>query len=338
MTPTRSYVTGTGAVAGAGHGVDELFANLCAGYTGASGADMPERATRCLLDAVHQAVGADGIGDDLCDVPVLVGTGLHELRSLEPRWRDGADFALDDMHFGRALHERFGAVAAYTFANACSASLYALALGMDLLHLGAADAVVVAGVDVLTESMHGDGAAAVVLRQRPPDGADAGGFGVLRAVAVNCDAFHVTAPDPAGIADAMRDAHRRADVKPSDIDLVLAHGTGMLLNDEAEALALSTVFGPHCDTPLVTAIRSMTGHTSGASGLLGVVVALESMRRGVVPPAVGLDDVVDEAAAVRFVRGTAVRRRVSVAQVNAFGFGGVNAVAIVEAPAPEAPR
>ncbi|MFI9100883.1 beta-ketoacyl-[acyl-carrier-protein] synthase family protein [Streptomyces fildesensis] len=372
-------VTGTGAVTAAGGTVRELFDNLCAGRSGVGelrgfdssrysarhayevdnrpqpGEDVPGRATALLVDAIGQALRDAGLAGDLRGIPVLIGTGLRELRSVELRHRDGAPFAVDEMHFGTALRREFGADDTHTFSNACSAGLYALAMGTDLLELGAADTVVVAGVDVLTESMFGllervqpvppdrvrpfdrnragtlmgEGAAAVVLSRNPQPGRPV--HGLVRGVAVNCDAYHVTAPDPAGIAAAMRDAHSRVGVKPKDIDLVMVHGTGTMLNDEAEATALTEVFGPDAGRPLMTAVKSMTGHTSGASGLVNLVVALRCFEEGRTPPTPGLDDPVDEAAAFRFVVGEEAREPVSVAQLNAFGFGGINAVAIVEA-------
>ncbi|MYV58318.1 3-oxoacyl-ACP synthase [Streptomyces sp. SID4931] len=373
-------VTGVGAVACVGGTADELFANLCSGVSGVGelrgfdlsrhtarhayevdnrpepGADVPGRATGLLIDAVGQAARDAGLDtDDLSGIPVLVGTGLRELRSAELWQRDGIGLAPETLHFGTALREEFNADDTHTFSNACSAGLYALALASDLLAQGDTDTVIVAGVDVLTETMYGllervqpdppervrpfdrnragvlmgEGAAAVVLRRQAGTGQPV--HGLVRDVAVNCDAYHATAPDPVGIAQAIREAHTRGGVKPKDIDLVMVHGTGTLLNDEAEARALTDVFGPDVDKPLMTAIKSMTGHTSGASGLLSLVVALRALAEGRVPPTVGLDDPVDEAADFRFVIGEAARGPVAVAQLNAFGFGGINAVAIVEA-------
>ncbi|MFI6849640.1 3-oxoacyl-ACP synthase [Kitasatospora sp. NBC_00085] len=373
-------VTGTGAVAGVGRDPGELFANLCAGVSGVGelkgfdlsrhdarfayevddrpepGADVPRRATALLIDAIAQAARDAGLDEhDLSGVPILIGTGLRELRSVELWQRDGIDFPPQDLHFGTALRAAFNADDTHTFSNACSAGLYALGLATDLLAGGAAETVIVAGVDVLTETMYGllervqpvppervrpfdrnragvlmgEGAAAVVLTRTPAAGRKV--HGVVRTVAVNCDAHHVTAPDPVGIAEAIREAHARAGLKPADIDLVMVHGTGTLLNDEAEATALADAFGADAGRPLMTAIKSMTGHTSGASGLLGLVVTLSSLAEGQVPPTVGLDDPVDEAAGFRIVTGTAAREPLTVAQLNAFGFGGVNAVAIVEA-------
>ncbi|MEU9574432.1 beta-ketoacyl synthase N-terminal-like domain-containing protein [Streptomyces massasporeus] len=379
---TYRPIVGMGAVAATGSGVGELFDALCRGVSGraelrgfdrsrfraqhayevddrpAAGQDVPGRATRLLLDAVGQAAADAGLGEDLSGIPVLVGTGLRELRSLELWWRDGSPFADSGLHFGTGLRERFNADVTHTFSNACSASLYALALASDLLDQegdGAPDTVIVAGVDVLTESMYGllervhpqppdrvrpfdrnrtgvlmgDGAAAIVLR-RTDDGTRRV-HGRLRGVAVNCDAYHVTAPSPEGIADAMRTAHRIAGVKPSDIDLVMLHGTGTLLNDEAEATALRDVLGEDASAPLMTAVKSMTGHTSGASGLINLIIGVRALQEGRVPPTVGLDDPVEEAAPFRFVTGEAATGRdLGVAQLNAFGFGGINAVALVE--------
>ncbi|MEE1784234.1 beta-ketoacyl synthase N-terminal-like domain-containing protein [Streptomyces sp. SP17BM10] len=375
-------IIGMGAVAATGSGVGELFENLCAGVSGraelrgfdrtrfraqhayevddrpAPGEDVPGRASRLLHEAIAQAAADAGLGEDLSGIPILVGTGLRELRSLELWWADGSPFADSGLHFGTGLRERFNADVTHTFSNACSASLYALALAGDLLDQegpDAPDTVIVAGVDVLTESMYGllervhatppdrvrpfdrnrtgvlmgDGAAAIVLR-RTEEGAPQV-HARLRGVAVNCDAFHVTAPSPEGIAEAMHAAHRLAGVKPADLDLVMVHGTGTLLNDEAEATALAAVLGDDASGPLMTAVKSMTGHTSGASGLINLIVGVRALNEGRVPPTVGLEDPVDEAAKFSFVTGEAATdRTLRLAQLNAFGFGGINAVAIVE--------
>ncbi len=375
---SRRPVTGVGAVASVGRDPDEIFRSLCAGRSGIGtlrgfhrdrynaehlyevddrpvpGEDRVGRATDLLVDAVGQALKDAGLPPDLRGVPVLVGTGLRELRSLELWSRDGAGFDAARMHFGTALREWFGADDTHTVSNACSASLYTLALGLDMLELQTADTVVVCGVDVITESMFalsdrlqlepperlrpfdrnrkgtvmGEGAAALVLRREAePQHVQ----GWVRGVAINCDAYHPTAPDPDGIARAIEDAHARSGVKPEDVDLVMTHGTGTHLNDAAEATALAQVFGPHIGRPLMSGIKSMTGHTSGASGALSLIVALRAMREGRVPPITGLEEPAPETEGFRLVRGEAVEGPVQMAQVDAFGFGGINAVAVVEA-------
>jgi len=303
-----------------------------------------------LCEAIAEAVRDAGVGEDLAGVPVLIGTGLRELRSAELRWTDSVEFPLSRLHFGPALRERFGAATTYTVTNACSASLYMLGLGADLIASGAEDVVVVAGADSITTSMFGlmdrvqgpgvdrvrpfdrhrrgalmgEGAAAVVLRRDGP------ARSWLRAVSLNCDAHNDTAPDQGRISEAITEAHARAGIEPADVDVVLAHGTGTQLNDAAEAVVLAKIFGRDGDRPLVTGTKSMIGHTSGASGLMNVVVATEVLASGRIPPVVDASDVADEAPGLRLVTMCEARADVALAQVQAFGFGGVNAVAILE--------
>lgn len=320
------------------------------------GGDVPGRASSWLAGVVSAALADAAVELDGARVALLVGTGLRELRSLELWWADGEPFDAEALHFGRALRAVVPAGApAATFSNACSASLFTLGLAADALALGQADVAVVAGTDAITESMFGlldrvnvappeevrpfdrgrkgvlmgDGAAAVVLepaaraaeRGRAPRA-------WLRGVGMSCDAHHVTAPHRDGIERAIRDAHERAGVAPADVDLVMVHGTGTVLNDETEALALRSVFGDA--RPAMTALKSMTGHTSGASGLVGLVTAIECLVHGRIPPTIGLDAPIAEAEALDFVVGAPRDAAPRVAQVDAFGFGGVNAVAVVE--------
>ncbi|MEE1805826.1 beta-ketoacyl synthase N-terminal-like domain-containing protein [Streptomyces sp. BE133] len=371
-------ITGMAAIANIGASPREIFAALCAGqesrqplkafdpdkYRAAyayeiddrpEGGDIPRRATRWLTTVVRQAAADAGLGEDLSQVPVLVGTTMREQRSLELWWRDDAEVALQDLHFGTALKAAFGASTTYTFANACSASLYALGMATDMIDLGLADTVVVAGTDAATESgfgtldrvqndlpdalrsfdathkgmLMGEGAVAVVVQR-----ASTGSRSVharVRGVGMNCDALHATAPDPDGITRAVRDAYSRAGVRARDIDLVMLHGSGTPLNDLTESSVLSHVFQGAGDGPRMTAIKAMTGHTLGGSGLLSLVMAVLAMENGTVPPVLGLADPIPEAEGLGLVQGSPADGVLTVAQVDAFGFGGINAVAIVEA-------
>ncbi|MDQ3402040.1 MAG: 3-oxoacyl-ACP synthase [Actinomycetota bacterium] len=371
-------ITGMGAVANLGENPEEIYAALCDARDAraplrsfdpskyrmryayeiddraTSGHDTTLRASDWLRTAVAQAVDDAGL-TDLRDVPILVGTTLREQRSAELWWRDGAAFDPVDLDFGRALRAEFGFARTYTFANACAAALYSLAMATDLIEFGMADTVVVAGTDSIAESafgtldrvqnetpeallpfdkahrgmIMGEGAVAVVVRRAGADPTRVRAR--VRSVSMNCDAFHATAPDPSGITAVVRDAYRRADVRPQDIDLVMLHGSGTPRNDETEASVLAEVFAESGRGPLMTAIKSMTGHTLGGSGLLSLVVAALAMRDGRVPPVLGLRDPIEEAAGLGLVRDAAVEARVDTAQIDAFGFGGINAVAILEA-------
>jgi 3-oxoacyl-[acyl-carrier-protein] synthase II len=334
------------------------------------GPDAPEgrlRASGWLAGCIAEAVRASGVDPRRARVPVLVGTGLRELRAVEQWAVEGTALHPDELHFSGAVSRAVpGLDGAVTLANACSAAGYALALGQDLVELGEADAVVVAGADGVTRSMLamigrfadrsadrvrpfdaerpgvllGEGAAAVVL---VPDGPRAGSraaaqresppppLGRLLATGLSCDARHETAPDAAGIRRAVLDALTRAGRGPGDVDLVLAHGTGTELNDPTEAAVLGEVFAAASPGPLVTAVKGAVGHTSGASALTSLDVGLRAMASGLVPPVTGLRTPLAEAGALRLVRGRPVPARTRLLQVDAFGFGGVNAVSLVEA-------
>lgn len=372
-------ITGMGAIANIGGTPQEIFAALCAGQESRSplkafdpakyraayayeiddrpgaGGDVPRRATRWLTMAVRQALADAGLDEDLSRVPVLVGTTMREQRSVELWWRDGADVGVQDLHFGTSLKETFGANTTYTFANACSAALYALGMATDMITLGLTDTVVVAGTDAATESafgtldrvqndtpdalrpfdtshkgmLMGEGAVAVVVQRAGTGNATV--HARVRAVSMNCDAHHATAPDPDGITLAVQDAYRRAGVTAEDIDLVMLHGSGTPKNDVTEATVLSRIFDGVGTGPLMTAIKAMTGHTLGGSGLLSLVTAVLAMKEGMVPPILGLTDPIPEATGLRLVQDRPAAAELTVTQIDAFGFGGINAVAIVEA-------
>ncbi|MFD0412420.1 beta-ketoacyl-[acyl-carrier-protein] synthase family protein [Streptomyces sp. NPDC127108] len=318
------------------------------------GVDEPLRATRWLVRVVGEALADAGLPEPEPGLPVLVGTTHRELRTAELWWRHDGALSPADLHFTSALRAAFGLSNVHTIASACAASLYGLGMATDLIALGEADTVVVAGTDSITESsfggfdriqfpppdtirafdrsrrgmIMGEGAVAVVLRRA---GAHPGRVhGLVRGVGMNCDASHPTAPDAAGIVRAIEEAHERASVAPEDVDLVIVHGSGTLQSDLAEAVALRDVFKAADPGPLVTAIKGGMGHVSGGAGLLNLVVALEAMRSRTVPPISDLADPIEEARELRIVSGRPATGPFATAQVHAVGMGGINAVAIVE--------
>ncbi len=145
---------------------------------------------------------------------------------------------------------------------------------------------------------------------------------------LTADAFHITAPDPDGdgASRALIGAIQSAGLKPEDIDIILAHGTGTLLNDEGEAKALKRVFGEHLGHVKITSIKSMIGHGLGAAGAQSAVAAVLSLRRGWVPPTINYTP--DPALDIPIVGNVAQQVDGKYAIVNAFGFGGQNVVAV----------
>jgi len=144
----------------------------------------------------------------------------------------------------------------------------------------------------------------------------------------NCGADHLTAPDQASEAAAMRAALDDADARASDVGLVLAHGTATRRNDVVEGRALRELFGSDGSAPAITAVKSMVGHTMGASGAIGAAAAAYALASATVPPTINLD-ALDPECAIDGFSAVAAPRAIDAVMVNAFAFGGHNAVLVL---------
>lgn len=142
------------------------------------------------------------------------------------------------------------------------------------------------------------------------------------------DGYHITAPDPdgSGAARALSGALKNSGLRPQDIDVVFAHGTGTQLNDSGEAKALKKAFGESVYDLKVTSIKSMIGHSLGAAGAQSAVAAICCLRTGVIPPTINYTP--DPEIDLNIVGNTAQQVDARYAIVNAFGFGGQNVVAV----------
>lgn len=144
------------------------------------------------------------------------------------------------------------------------------------------------------------------------------------------DAFHISAPseEGAGAAKAIQRALRKAGLKPEDIDYIHAHGTGTRLNDRLETLAIKRAFGERAYQVPISSTKSMTGHMMGTAGAMGAAVAVMSILENKVPPTINLYTP-DPECDLDYVPNQARDVPVQTAMVNAFGFGGHNAVLVV---------
>ena len=148
--------------------------------------------------------------------------------------------------------------------------------------------------------------------------------------ALTSDAYHITAPDPAGdgARRAMANSLRAAGLKPEEIEVVFAHGTSTSLNDATETRAIKAVFGAHAARLAVSATKSMIGHLVGAAGAVSALAAVLAIRDGIVPPTINLENP-DPACDLDYVPNAARRMPVNAAMINAFGFGGQNVVVVL---------
>ena len=169
----------------------------------------------------------------------------------------------------------------------------------------------------------GDGAATLILEER--DHALARGATILAEVVgfgTNTDGRHVTQPNAETMAGALRLALEDAQLAPGDVGYVNAHGTATDLGDIAEGTATASVFGDA--KPLVSTIKSYTGHTLGACGAIEAILTIEMLRHGWFAPNLNLDDPDPRCGDLAFVRGAGEVRDVAFAMSDNFAFGGVN--------------
>ena len=139
------------------------------------------------------------------------------------------------------------------------------------------------------------------------------------------DAYHLTAPAPdgEGAQRAMRRAIADAQLEPTDIDYINAHGTSTPANDLNETKAIKAVFGDVSADVNVSSTKSMTGHMLGAAGAVEFIICTLAVRDCVVPPTINYRHP-DPELDLNYTPNRAVRRDVEVALSNSFGFGGHN--------------
>lgn len=171
----------------------------------------------------------------------------------------------------------------------------------------------------------GEGAAVVALA-RAHDVVPAAARAYVTGFGATCDATHLTAPDRtgAGLARAMTDAFREAQLDPQDCRLVSAHGTATPFNDDAEAKAIATVYGA-APAPTVHAFKGTIGHTLGAAGALETLAAIHAMSRERLPPSFGEGGVIEGVRILDAAEDGAPSAAIKLSSA----FGGANAALVL---------
>jgi 3-oxoacyl-[acyl-carrier-protein] synthase-1 len=233
-----------------------------------------------------------------------------------------------------------------TVSTACSSSAKAFAQAQRWLHLGLVDAVVVAGVDALCDSVLFGFAALGLVSAEPcrPFAAnrqgisigEAAGFALLERgqgdfQLLGCgeanDAHHMSSPHPQGrgAEQALDAALAQAGLHAHDVELVSLHGTATPQNDAVEAALVARRYRADVHA---SATKACTGHTMGAAGILAALGCGLALRHGL-RAGTAHTPATDPALGPVFARQLQLSpqvRPVQVAACHAFGFGGNNAV------------
>ncbi len=153
--------------------------------------------------------------------------------------------------------------------------------------------------------------------------------GEIAGYGESSDAGHITQPSVAGQATAIRRALDSAEMGPSDIGFINAHGTATRANDVTEAGSIRAALGDATESIPVASNKSYFGHTLGAAGGLETIVTLLGLEAGKVPPNLNLDNP-DPECDLCLVGSEPMEIDSPVAMKNSFGFGGGNAVLILK--------
>ena len=178
----------------------------------------------------------------------------------------------------------------------------------------------------------GEGAAAFVLETL--EHAQARGAQILAEFAgygLSEDAFDMVAPEPSGqgASECMRIALRESGLGVGEIDWIVAHGTGTILNDKAETVAIKRIFGQDAYDIPITSIKSSIGHAMGAAGAQSAAVLVQAMQAHRIPPTINYSEP-DPDCDLDYVPNVSRARQVDAGLCNGFGLGGQNASLILK--------
>jgi acyl transferase domain-containing protein/7-keto-8-aminopelargonate synthetase-like enzyme len=254
--------------------------------------------------------------------------------------------------------------------TACSSSLVSVHLAIMSLRSGESDIALASGVNLnfapdvfislckakmLSPDGHckafdarangyvrGEGCGVLVLKRLSDALADGDNIvALLRGSATNHNgrSSGLTVPSGPAQQEVIRSALRNAGVDPSEVSFIEAHGTGTAVGDPIEAGALGAVFAGRPEPLLVGSVKTNCGHLEWAAGVCGLIKAILSMDRGIIPPNLHFEQpnpmIPWDKLPIRIVtEPTAWPAGQRICGVSSFGFGGTNAHVVVEqAPA-----
>ncbi|HXH77555.1 beta-ketoacyl-[acyl-carrier-protein] synthase II [Nocardioides sp.] len=322
---------------------DEAWAD-----SGLEGSIEPERL------AVSLASGIGGVTTLLANYDALLEKGPRRVSPLAvPMLMPNAPAANVSLKYGAR-----GAVHAPT--SACASGNEAIAMAIDLIRLGRADAVIAGGTEAAMHALPmaafanmmalsknegdpttvsrpwdvardgfvlGEGGAVLILESE--EHARARGariYATVLGAGISNDAHDIAQPDPEGRGGtrAIQMALREGDVDPATVVHVNAHATSTPKGDIAEGLMLHAVLGKHVDRCVVTSTKSMTGHLLGGAGALEAVATVLALQHRMSPPTINLDNKDPEVDLDIPTSARELPEGDIVGLNNSFGFGGAN--------------
>lgn len=262
-----------------------------------------------------------------------------------PRYMNSANVSYLSMMFGVRGH-------CLAISSACATSAHAIGEAMHLIRAGRASVVITGGSDasltfgslrgwsalqaMSTETCRpfsidrngmviGEGAASLIVEEE--EHARKRGAKIYAEIAgtgSTADASHITKPDSANAAAAIRAAHEDAGVPDDGAVLYSAHGTGTKLNDRSESTALRIAYPNSIAKHRVIATKSAHGHMLGATGAMEFLIAIQALREKVAPPILNYVGPDPECDLPLVLEPEEISSEIAVSA--SFAFGGLNSV------------
>jgi len=251
----------------------------------------------------------------------------------------------------------------YSISSACATSKHCIGNGYEQIQMGKQDVVFAGGHEDLEWSMsnlfdamgamssdfNATPAKASRAYDRDRDGfVIAGGAGVLvleelehaKARGANIlaeiigygatsDGYDMVAPSGEGAERCMRMALETVKLP---VDYINPHATSTPVGDRKEIEALRAVFGTGDKCPPISATKSLTGHSLGATGVQESIYSILMMQNGFICESANIENLDPEFEDMPILRQRRDNARIGVALSNSFGFGGTNATLVFKHP------
>jgi 3-oxoacyl-[acyl-carrier-protein] synthase II len=155
-------------------------------------------------------------------------------------------------------------------------------------------------------------------------------YGEIAGYGSTCEAYHRVRLEECGEepARAMGMAMDEAGIPPSEVQYIHYHGTSTELNDRIETRAVKLAFNGHAYKLAGSSLKSMIGHPQGACGAAGIAATLLSMRDGVVPPTINVDEP-DPECDLDYIPEAGRKLQVEHALANCIAFGSKNSAMVL---------
>jgi 3-oxoacyl-[acyl-carrier-protein] synthase II len=308
---------------------------------------------RALEEALQQAS---------LDLPVntgiFTGATLGENGGFESiaegRQFDPGDFTIGS--FNNCIKERYKLTGiSLSYGTACAAGNYALGAASEAIENGMIDVAVAGGIEPFSRvamtgfsrsramtsdlcrpfdrrrdgMMLGEGAAVFIL-ENEARALERGArpLAVIGSLGLSCDAFHPTAPlqDGTGIEAAIRNVLNLEKIEAHQVDWICAHGSGTLLSDKAESMAIQRVFGAYA-VP-VSGYKGAFGHALGAASAIESAICILALGKNEIPPTTNLEER-DPELEIDAVTDTRQKDLTCILNCS-YAFGGLNSALIIK--------